>query len=478
MSLKNRLALLFFLITAGAILIVYAYVVPNLRSSLVEQKQKTLASLSSVYAQPLRKVMSENLSSSELDRLVRRLGQRAGARLTLLGIAGVPRARSTPATAQINVIADSQSLQSAVTGSYKGAQRAWLTGRVRESTESVGGQKLAQIARPLRFVGNTPWIAVFSSGLRDVDESVSSIRKQILIAGAIALLLALIVGYLVARAIALRAKRLEQAAREVAAGQFTNPIPVDTEDELGKLAHTFNDMQSRLRRLDSARKEFIANASHELRTPLFSLAGSVELLQEEDLSPHAREEFLQTIKEQVDRLTKLATDLLDLSMIDAGSLTLQEEHVDLVELSREVAREFRPVAAQHDSQIEVEHAGDRSAEAVCDSGRLAQIVRILLDNALTHTPEGTPINVVAYQRNGTAELTVYDSGPGLTSEQQEQIFDRFFSGSAGKGTGLGLAIAKELAERMRGQLSVESKPGHTAFKLILPTESEYARTDS
>ena len=104
---------------------------------------------------------------------------------------------------------------------------------------------------------------------------------------------------------------------------------MDSDDELGQLTRTFNEMQAQLRRVDVARKEFVATASHELRTPIFSLGGFVELLRDEELDEETRREFLDTMAEQVERLQKLAVDLLDLSRLDAGSVALQPEPVDL-----------------------------------------------------------------------------------------------------------------------------------------------------
>ena len=126
-----------------------------------------------------------------------------------------------------------------------------------------------------------------------------------------------------ARRLARRVRRVERAAADVAHGRFKEPLPVDSEDELGQLTRTFNDMQRQLREVDIARKEFIATASHELRTPIFSLAGFVELLQDEELDEETRREFLDTMREQVARLQKLSVDLLDLSRLDSGSVELQ-----------------------------------------------------------------------------------------------------------------------------------------------------------
>ena len=169
----------------------------------------------------------------------------------------------------------------------------------------------------------------------------------------------------VAQALARRVRRLEHAADEVAQGRFIDPLPVDSEDELGQLTRTFNQMQAQLRRSTCARKEFIATASHELRTPIFSLAGFVELLQAEELDEETRREFLDTMSEQVARLQKLSVDLLDLSRLDAGSVELHPEPVDLSELARSVVDEFTPALAEHDTDLEV-RLPDQGPEALCD----------------------------------------------------------------------------------------------------------------
>jgi signal transduction histidine kinase len=235
---------------------------------------------------------------------------------------------------------------------------------------------------------------------------------------------------------------------------------------VGQLASTFNDMQQRLARLDSARKEFIANASHELRTPIFSLGGFVELLDEDEPDPAMRAEFVRTMREQVARLTKLAADLLDLSKLDADALEVSTDRVDLGELAQQIADEFGPAAERHDSPIEVDGAG--AAIALADAGRVGQIMRILLDNALAHTPQGTSIRITAQRQDGIASLVVEDDGPGIDPHERSRVFERFHTGDRVSGSGLGLAIGRELALRMGGDLTLTSRRGRTEFTLRLP----------
>jgi signal transduction histidine kinase len=484
-SIKNRLTFLFFCITAGAILVFYFYVVPQLESTLTQQKTDALERDASAYTRSLQGAIAREVTASELDRITRAISEETGTRVTLLGIprneqpsipGAAPEEESPP-----YVISDSRRSDTGVEPSSSTVLEAARSGRAQTTTHAEGGGKLAQVARPLLYQGRPSWVVVFSEPLDEVEENVSLIQRQILIAGLLALLLATAIGYLAASALARRVKRLERGAREVAAGNFSEPIPIDSDDELGQLAQAFNEMQHRLERLDSARKEFIANASHELRTPIFSLGGFVELLLDEDLDEETRAEFLRTMREQVDRLQKLTTDLLDLSRLDAGSIDLELEPVPLRTLANQVAGEFAAAAARKDSEIRV---ADRESpvdiEAVCDPERVAQIVRVLIDNALVHTPAGTEITIAA--RRGahdgapdTAELLVSDTGPGIRRRDLTSVFERFHTSDSASGSGLGLAIARELAQRMRGDLGVTSRPGDTVFTLRLPLAGERRR---
>jgi signal transduction histidine kinase len=225
-------------------------------------------------------------------------------------------------------------------------------------------------------------------------------------------------------------------------------------------------MQRQLAQVDEARKKFIATASHELRTPIFSLGGFVELLEDDELDAETRRRFLDQVREQVERLRKLSVDLLDLSKLESGSLELRPEEVDLGELTRSVSGEFEPTLAQRDAHLELRLA--RRIEAVCDPVRVAQIMRILIDNALTHTPPGTQIVVTAGRDNGHIRLAVRDNGEGVDRHALPRIFEPFYTADDAQGSGLGLAIASELAERMDGRLSVSSAPGDTVFTLEIP----------
>jgi signal transduction histidine kinase len=460
LSLRNRVALFFFATTLAAIGSLYLYVAPGLQSRLVSEKVGSLAAAARHDSGPIAETVGGSATLREVRGRVAAAALSSGARVTLLSVS-VAIAPNGP---QLSLLADSSNPSATQALQFPVAYRAVSEGHPVSGTE-LGGT-IAEAAYPVSYLGRVARVLVYSAPVSDVVKNVATVRHDILVAGGIALLVTLIGGYLVARALSLRVKRLERAVERVAAGEFEHPIPVDSSDELGQLALAFNDMQRQLYQLETARKKFIATASHELRTPIFSLGGFVELLEDEDLDPDTRRRFLGQVSEQVERLRKLSVDLLDLSKLEAGSLELRPEQVDLGELTRSVSGEFEPKLAYHDSHIELRLP--RHVDAHCDPVRVAQIVRILLDNALTHTSPGTHIVVTAARENGQVRLSVRDNGDGIDHRAMPRIFEPFYTADDAQGSGLGLAIASELADRMAGRLSASSEPGETVFTLEIP----------
>ncbi len=465
-SVRTRLVLLFFAITAGAVGFVYLYVVPQLTSSLTAQRLERLEREGAAISDRLVLAARSGISQERLEGLLRRISASVEARVTLLGVrSSAPRF----------VVADSGSDAEATLGDYLSAQRAAESGQVGSGISSRGGLQFGETAVPIALGQGPVWIAVLSTPLDEVEDNVALIRRQIIIAGAIALTAALIAAWLAAGAHARRLRRLEEAAELVAGGNFRVPIPVGAPDEVGQLAETFGRMQARLARLDSARRDFIANASHELRTPIASLGGFVELLgEEEEPDPEARREFVTVMKGQIERLTKLSTDLLDLSKLDADALELSSDPVDLVAVATEVANEFMALAERAGSRVVLVGTEGRKPLARADLGRTMQILRILIDNAIKHTPGGTRITIQTTANPETTSVSVIDDGPGIDAGNQDRIFERFQTADSAGGSGLGLAIARELARLMGGELSLVGRRGYTSFTLTLPSAGEVA----
>jgi two-component system OmpR family sensor kinase len=492
-SLRNRLALIFALIIAGAIGTIYLSVTPRLEASLTSQRLNALIADSKRYTPIVAEVVPlednnpltarPDASRSELKQVEKENANRATrAKRNKTKRDGAARRASDASGAQVIVykVADAGPFavaNSKVSGGLTSSDVLGLARqaiRTRRQVTETGPTRLGRqaiVVQPTFSDDKQPKVtgaAVFADSLSDVQDNVALIRRQVLISGAIALVIAVLAGYLVARALAARVKRLERAARKVASGDFSQPIRSDSDDELGQLAAAFDDMQNQLARLDRARKQFIASASHELRTPIFSLGGFLELLADEDLDEETRRQFLDQIRGQVDRMRNLSVELLDLSRLEAGALELRPEPTDVGQLAREVAAEFTPAAARHDSEVTLDLRPE-PIELDCDPERVAQVLRILLDNALRHTPPGTGVRVSAARANGHVRLEVSDRGLGIKRQNMPHIFEPFFtSNEEAQGAGLGLAIARELADRMHGRLTVRSIPGATTFSLDLP----------
>jgi two-component system, OmpR family, sensor kinase len=442
-----RLGLALLAVLAGALGLVYLIVVPSLQNRLVDSRLSQLERAADGLARELpadRFRWPDFLDSA---------AESANARVVIYDHLGPPTA--------LVVVGDSRGTRSTDVVRDRLALLAATSGEPVSGTVIHRRSRFAEAVSP---VPGTNSVLLVSAPLHEALASVRFVRERLLIAGALALAGALGVGYIGAWLFARRLRRLETAAERIAAGEFNEPIRDTGADEVGQLARTFDRMRVRLAALDHARREFIANASHELRTPLFSLGGFLELLTEEELDEATRREFLLTMREQVDRLAKLATELLDLSRADAGQLEVGHEPLDLVGVAETVVDEFSPLARAGARSIGLETPA--SLPALGDEQRVVQIGRILVENALVHTPPGTNVHV----RVGEGMLSVEDDGPGIPPEHVEHVFERFYrvDGRLSSGSGLGLAIAQELARAMGGSLAVESQPGRTVFTLHLP----------
>ena len=456
-SVGARLSLALAVVVAAALGIVYVALVPTLERRLVGAKVAQLRRA----APGLR----QQLAADELapEDFVTNAAASANARVVIFELL-------TESPRALSVFADSLGgRNSSDVASDPIALGASTSDAPRSGTVNRGEERYAEAAVPVTPAGS---VLLLTSSLHDTLAEVNLVQRRLIFAGVIALMASVGLGFGAASVFARRIRRLERAVDRIAGGDFSEPVADRGRDELGQLAQAFERMRGRLAQLDDARRAFIANASHELRTPLFSLGGFLELLQDEELDEETRREFLATMSEQVVRLTKLATDLLDLSRLDAGRLRVEREEVELGPLAQLLAEEFSAVARAGGHPLEA--IVEEEAIALADPQRALQIGRVLLENALKHTPAETAVRVVV---RAPAELAVEDDGQGIPSEQAAQVFERFtrLDGAHASGSGLGLAIARELAALMGGSIRLESEPGRTAFTLVLPVASATPR---
>jgi signal transduction histidine kinase len=445
-----RLGLALFAVLVVALALVYLIVVPSLQSRLVSSRVSQVKRSAAGIARELPK------DPFRWQDFVESASASANARVVVFNIIGPPPA--------LQLVDDSRGFSSSDVVNDRLALKAGESLRPESGTVTHGEQRFAEAAVP---AAGDQSVLLVQSPLHDALSTVRLTRNRLLLAGVLALGGALAVGYLGAWLFARRLRRLEGAAERIAAGRFDVPIRDNGADEVGQLARTFDRMRERLATLDHARRQFVANASHELRTPVFSLSGFLELMADEDLDEETRLEFLATMREQVDRLAKLATELLDLSRADAGELRVEREPVELGAAAEAVVDEFGALARAGGRSLELTVADD--SRVLGDAQRIVQIGRALVENALVHTPPGTQVRVQVED----GALTVGDDGPGIPPEHAARVFERFYraDGRLASGSGLGLAIARELAEAMGGTLELESASGRTVFTLCLPPEA-------
>jgi len=348
---------------------------------------------------------------------------------------------------------------------------AVFAGQVDYETLPTGSENLRVLAWPVDSGAGTVGIVVVGQSVRSLDVVRDGVQRLILVAAAVASLVALAGGWWVtARALGPVAD-MTRVAREIAAtGHFERRIGMPpADDELGRLAATFDEMLGRLEQTLRMQREFLADASHELRGPLMVLRGNLDLLRL-GLPEDERRASVREASDEVQRMARLASDLLFLASADAEEV-VEQEVVDLDRLVREVWDRASSVdGGAHELALGCHDAlvarGDRT--------RLEQMTWNLVENALRYTPPGGRVELGLRTQGGHAILHVADTGVGIEPDHLTRIFDRFYRVDRARsrrqgGTGLGLAIVKRVAEMHGGRVDVASTPGHgTRFVVTLP----------
>ncbi|WP_051324087.1 sensor histidine kinase [Candidatus Solirubrobacter pratensis] len=427
MRLRARLVLALFATAAASLAVAAVTLLPPLQARLRADAARTLQ----LHGEAARPEFAHG--HPRVARVVHDLARTSGAEVILISHRGVVQNTDPDDTVGL---AD--------------ARRVLIS---RHSEHEVSGD-VASAAVPVRVGGRTYAVAL-RKRLGDVERTVAVVEAAFAAAAGAGLLLALAGGLLLSGRMLRRVNALRDAVSDDA------PVQPDAHrDEIGELARAFAALQTRVASQETARRTFVATASHELRTPLASLQTLLELVSEEagDDEPDmdAVRADIDSALTQARRLGGLAHGLLDLSRLDA-EITPRSEPIELGELVRAVAAEFRPSPA-----IDAERCW-----ALGDPDGVARIVRLLVDNAYRHG--GGVVEVRTERRSGVVVVRVLDGGPGVPDEERDAIFERFRRGeaSASPGFGLGLAIGRELARRMGGELALEDGPGGR-FALALP----------
>jgi two-component system OmpR family sensor kinase len=313
--------------------------------------------------------------------------------------------------------------------------------------------------------------------------AVESARRRVLIVLGIAIPIALLLGsfggLLLANQALSPVDRITTAAEQIAKGDLAERVPMPAnastkQDEIGRLAATFNHMISRLQAAFERQKQFTSDASHELRTPLAVMRGDMEIALRRERSPEEYQRVLGSNLEEIIRLTRLIEDLLMLARADSGRVELRCEPVDLNKLCRQMADYITPLAQQRDQVLTYESPNDEII-VNADLQRIKQLLLNLLDNAIKYTPAGGHVTLMVKAEHDQAVIAVADTGRGISAEDLPHIFERFFrrsgktSDRSAAGFGLGLSIVKWIVESHGGLIETTSQPGNgTTFVVKLP----------
>ena len=289
-----------------------------------------------------------------------------------------------------------------------------------------------------------------------------------------ATVVALLLGMLLARSLTRPLRELTRATLAVSRGELDQQIPVRSRDELGILAQSFNQMSAELSRAETLRRQMTADVAHELRTPLSLILGHAEALSDGVLPPS--EETFDIMLDEAQRLSRLVEELRTLSLSDADELALERQPTEAEDLLKRAAAAYRPGALERNIDLAVDVV-DGLPDLDVDPDRIAQVLHNLLSNALRFTPDGGRITLEARDSGDAVHLSVRDSGPGISPEDVDRVFERFYRTDkarqrSGGGTGLGLAIARSIVEAHGGRIWLESDVGEGAmFSFALPTSS-------
>jgi signal transduction histidine kinase len=356
-------------------------------------------------------------------------------------------------------------------------------------TENIANEMIAALDRAL-------WI-----NEENINDSLSRLEGKGAAAGRIALVicsLSILIGVLsyfyLSRTISRPVRLLEKATHHVSKGEFDHQVPVRSQDEFGNLARSFNEMATRLKELDQLKSDFISLLSHELRTPLSIMREAVSLLNDEVLGRvgDRQREFLVILSQEVERMILFVNELLDLSRIEAGRLSIEKIPVDIREIVESSLKKIRPLML--DKKLDTELAMAPQLPLVAADGlRVDQVLTNLIDNAIKFTPDGGKIRIaveLSNQKGGTdgetplepkesgnyVRVMVGDNGEGIKDGEKRYVFDKFYQARAGKGrntkgSGLGLSISKGIVEAHGGSIWFTSVPGEgTSFYFTLPIE--------
>lgn len=351
-----------------------------------------------------------------------------------------------------------------------------LDGKQRFNSFEEHGETMRILTLPIKSGSEVVGALQIGLSLEDVNKTLKALLVGMLILAPATLILASGGGFFVAHRALAPIDKITRAAQQISAEDFSRRIGLHgPDDEVGRLARTFDDMIGRLQSAFEQQRRFTADASHELRTPLTAMIGQIDVVLERPREAENYRNTLVTVREQAQRLARMANDLLFLARSDVQPKPSTPEAIDLGHLLPAIVAQLEPLTQARGQRVALELPSSPVVHGNEDD--LIRLFLNLIDNAIRYTPPGGLITVCCEQRDSQVVVSVADTGPGIAPEHLPHLFDRFFRADRGRsraqgGSGLGLAIAQHIVRAHGGKLLVHSDIGQgSTFTAILPEGS-------
>ncbi len=321
--------------------------------------------------------------------------------------------------------------------------------------------------------------------MSSMRELLYDILKMFIISAIAVLLIAAIASYLAVRSLTRPIKRISLAAKSFAQGEFKTRVPVTSSDEIGEMELAFNNMADSLERSEELRRSFVANVSHELRSPMTSIGGFVDGILDGTIPEERREHYLKIISDEVKRLSRLVSRMLDITRLQAKDVSAESTWFDMCELTRRVIVGFEERMKEKELDMDVGLCA-YSVNVCANEDMIYQAVYNLTENAIKFSERGSTVSVGLISRGGKVYFSIANRGETIPPDELSCVFDRFHKTDRSRGTdksglGLGLYIVKTIINQHRGDVGVKSRDGVTEFSFSLPIECRARRiadTDS
>lgn len=325
-----------------------------------------------------------------------------------------------------------------------------LSGSTSVTTGILGGifpESTLTVGYPIEYEGQSIGVVFMNVPMPNLNRDRMNVARLFIIISAVVLLMAFIIVYIISQKMSHSLKSINQAAKNIASGNFSARVNVKGRDEIGQLGATFNYMADSLQKIDDTQSNFIANVSHELRTPMTTISGFIENILNGTIPPERVDEYLNIALSESKRLARLVTDMLDISKMSLGQFSVDMKPFDLAEMIRLTIIRFENAIDEKNLDISVDFSGEH-INVIADKDSISRVVTNIMDNAIKFSDPAAAMSIKVFTKGGKAYTAITNDGIGIEPEDLPHVFDRFYktdkSRNDKKGTGLGLYLVKNI----------------------------------